>query len=50
MTTIRTFLAIAYVIKWPIYQFDINNAPRHMDLPEKVYMELPNGQSTFGSV
>ncbi|KAL0379086.1 UNVERIFIED_CONTAM: Retrovirus-related Pol polyprotein from transposon RE1 [Sesamum radiatum] len=43
--TVRTFLAIASGLNWPVHQVDINNAFLHDFLDEDIYMTAPEGSS-----
>jgi len=45
MTTIRIIIALTVVRKWPLYQFDDNNAFLHRNLHDEVYMKMPEGIS-----
>ena len=42
-TTIRIMLSVAYSVRWPIRQIDIQNAFLHGVLSEEVYMVQPSG-------
>lgn len=41
--TIRTFLALAATLNWPVYQFDVKAAFLNGDLEEEVYVSQPEG-------
>lgn len=41
--TVRTFLALAAQLKWPIYQFDVKSAFLNGELEEEVYVTQPKG-------
>src|SRR5436189_999835 len=43
MTSIRTIIASAAALKWPLYQMDVKNAFLNGDLSETVYMQPPPG-------
>ena len=45
MTSIRTIIASAAALKWPLYQMDVKNAFLNGDLSEVVYMQPPPGIS-----
>ena len=41
--TVRTFLALAANLNWPMYQFDVKSAFLNGDLEEEVYVSQPEG-------
>ena len=41
--TVRTLLALAAQLSWPVYQFDIKSAFLNGDLEEEVYVAQPEG-------
>lgn len=41
--TVRTFLALAAQLNWPVYQFDVKSAFLNGDLEEEVYVSQPEG-------
>ena len=41
MTSVRLFIAMAAMKRWPLFQLDIKNAFLHGDLEEEIYMEQP---------
>ena len=43
MTSVRLFIAMAAMKRWPLFQLDIKNAFLHGDLEEEIYMEQPPG-------
>jgi transposase InsO family protein len=43
MTSVRLFIAMAAMRRWPLFQLDIKNAFLHGDLEEEIYMEQPPG-------
>src|SRR3954468_1626878 len=45
MTSIRTIIASAAALKWPLYQMDVKNAFLNGDLSEVVYTQPPPGIS-----
>lgn len=46
--TVRTFLALAAQLKWPVYQFDVKSAFLNGDLEEEVYVLQPEGFAIVG--
>lgn len=43
LETVRTFLALAEQLQWPIYQFDVKSAFLNGELDEEVYVAQPGG-------
>src|SRR3954463_9120770 len=43
MTSIRTIIASAAALHWPLYQMDVKNAFLNGDLSEVIYMQPPRG-------
>ena len=43
MASVRLFIAMAALQKWPLYQLDVKNAFLNGDLQEEIYMEQPPG-------
>ena len=43
MTTVRTFISVATVRHWPLYQLDVKNAFLNGFLQEEIYMHPPPG-------
>nr|KYP76940.1 Retrovirus-related Pol polyprotein from transposon TNT 1-94 [Cajanus cajan] len=39
MTSVRLFLAMAALRRWPLYQLDVKNSFLHGDLLEEIYTE-----------
>jgi len=53
ITTVRLFLAMVAMRRWPLHQLDIKNVFLHGDLEEEIYMEQPPGfvvQGKYGLV
>lgn len=50
MNTVRILISCAANFGWPLHQLDVKNAFLHGDLQEEVYMEIPPGLSTPGTV
>lgn len=40
---VRTLLALAAQLSWPVYQFDVNSAFLNGDLEKEVYVAQPKG-------
>ena len=47
--TMKTVLALAAQLKWPIYQFDVKSAFLNGELEEEVYVDQPEGFILNGS-
>ncbi|CAL8119329.1 unnamed protein product [Prunus armeniaca] len=43
INTVRVLLSLAVNLDWPLQQFDVKNAFLHVELTDKVYMDLPSG-------
>ena len=43
MTSVRLFIAMAAMRRWPLFQLDIKNTFLQGDLEEEIYMEQPPG-------
>lgn len=50
MTSVRLFIAMAAMKRWPLFQLDIKNDFLHGDLEEEIYMEQPPGFVAQGVV
>ena len=48
MVTVRSVIALAASCEWYIFQMDVHNAFLQGDLPEEVYMHIPDGLQTRG--
>ena len=49
LTSVRCFIAMAAVCRWPLYQIDVKNAFLNGDLHEEVYMQPPPGYPHSGN-
>lgn len=49
LETVRTFLALAAQLKWPIFQLDLKSAFLNGDLQEEVFVDQPEGFIVAGS-
>lgn len=49
LETVRTFLALAAQLKWPIFQLDLKSAFLNGDLQEEVFVDQPEGFIVVGS-
>jgi len=43
MASVRLFIVMAALQKWPLYQLDVKNTFLNGDLQEEIYMEQPPG-------
>lgn len=50
MVTVRSIISLAIDENWIIYQIDVFNGFLQGDLYEEVYMELPKGFTSRGSI
>ena len=48
MVTVRSVVALAASCGWFIFQMDVHNAFLQGDLPEEVYMQIPEGFANQG--
>ncbi|KAJ9542648.1 hypothetical protein OSB04_029154 [Centaurea solstitialis] len=46
--TVRTFLALAAQLQWPVYQLDVKSAFLNGELEEEVYVAQPEGYAVNG--
>lgn len=43
LVLVWVFLTVTVMLRWDLYQMDVNNVFLHIDLDEEVYMKLPPG-------
>ena len=49
LTSVRCFIAVATIRRWPLYQMDVKNTFLNGDLQEEVYMQPPPSYQHSGS-